>query len=310
MNKIFVGGCQRSGTTMLASMLGGNNQVLVVPEAQFIASVYRYSKSKKSSIFDLFNMIKKDKYYLAFWGFTDFDELHIESKISEDTTYSELIEYIIEQYSKKVSKLNYSSWVTHDPKNIINSKDLLEIFPDAMFLHIIRDGRAVALSLKKVDFNVFNTYFSAEVWSKQVSEALAAQYILKDKGVFMNLKYENLIENAEQQMRQVCQFLGIEYDDKMIRGGSYISPKPNKNIHKLVGEKPMTDRINMWKHKLTKKEIAIFESSAGHLMELLGYNLVYGEYKLNLLEKVSILISEGFQRKIVHPIKKWKRRRK
>jgi len=160
MKPIFVGGCQRSGTTMLGSILGGHSHIICVPEALFITDIYMNIKDDMFSFSEVWNSISNSKTFARQWDFNQREINFVEKKLNGVTTYRELIEIIINVYAKRNNKENYHYWVCHTPNNIIKSSILLEIFPEAQFLHIIRDGRAVANSFLKTDFGANTTYYA------------------------------------------------------------------------------------------------------------------------------------------------------
>lgn len=310
MRVAFIGGCQRSGTTMLASMIGTNSQVLVVPEAQFICDTYNEKNFDKYDLMEKFNLILNNKYFKLQWGFNAVEENEIKMKISKIGTYRELVELIVYQYAKRVNKENYTMWVTHDPYNITNAHILRRFFPDAKFIHIIRDGRAVALSFKNVDFGPSTTYYSAKEWKKQVNLAFTTQYLIDDKNNFINVKYEDIILKTKEELTKISEFLCINYENQMLTGSGYVKPKVNNSIHKIVGKSPDLNRVSDWENKLTEKEIAIFEHYSNGLLKLLDYEVKYGYYKMNLFDKISTLGKRILYQWVIKPFKLYRRERK
>lgn len=306
MKPIFVGGAQRSGTTMLASMIGNHPKIICVPEAQFIVSVYKEKEKNNYSYLKTYELIKENKYFKYFWRFNSKDDNFISNNINKVDDYSELINLIIRAYCKKNNiKKDFDYWVTHDPHNIINSNYLNSVFINSKFIHIIRDGRAVARSLKNVDFGVHETYFTANMWLKQVSLAISTQMLLDKQELFFMVKYEDILEFPEKRLETIADFIGVNYNSNMIFGSDYKNPKVNSKIHSLVGKKPNKNRKNIWKKQLSKKEIKIFEKQAGILLKKLNYEIMYeDEYSLTFFDKIKIVLNEFLHRKLIKKAQK------
>ena len=75
-----------------------------------------------------------------------------------------MIEWIVKKYGKHVGKPDPRIWVDHTPQNLIHAKLLVDLFPDARMIHIVRDGRAVANSLMRVDRGPNNIEDAANFW--------------------------------------------------------------------------------------------------------------------------------------------------
>lgn len=148
MRPVFIGGCERSGTTLLGSMLGGHNDCLCVPEMQFKFNILRLTASGDQNSVDTVNILRRlsDRSRFRIW------ELDVASVTHKRLSCRELIEWIVTAYSQKVGKPAPAVWVDHTPANIRYAWTLLHLFPDAKMIHIIRDGRAVAASILPLDW--------------------------------------------------------------------------------------------------------------------------------------------------------------
>ena len=136
-------------------------------------------------------------------------ELHAEGR----HTMPAIIAGIFEKNARGEGKTRWGDktpyYVTHLPK-------LLEWFPDAQFIHLIRDGRDVALSLfgRQHDFYVYNTYFAAEYWESYVEKGHALGKQLP-ANQYMELRYVDLLSHPKDNMRRICDFLGEPYTSEL-----------------------------------------------------------------------------------------------
>ena len=260
---IFIGGCDRSGTTMLASMLGVSNQVLVTPESQFKIDLLETPKEILQSNY---------LWRLKIWGLPAgaVKDLFWDSEKSGKAMMAELL---TEYAGKHNHAPDFKYWVDHTPANLKSFMPLVKHYERAKFIHMVRDGRAVAASVIPLEWGPNNVWEAADWWLNKLSFGFAIQTLYPQK--ILMVKYEDLVASPEMELERICNFTGIEYSEEMITGGGYNVPKYTRKQHRLVGKKPDTDRILDWKSTLTPGEIEIFEFKAHGMLELLGYQCVY-----------------------------------
>ncbi len=165
-------------------------------------------------------------------------------------------------------------WIDHTPANIRNVTKLVEHFGDAKFVHIVRDGRAVASSVLPLEWGPNNILDVADWWLGKLSFGLAACSVMPDK--VRMIKYEALVEHPERELPSLCNFLGIAYSERMLTGQGFHVPGYTRRQHALVGRKPDISRLYDWREKLTAREVEMFEFKAGELLRLMGYVVAGG----------------------------------
>jgi len=274
---IFIGGCERSGTSLLASMLGSHPNYVTTPECQF--------KVKLAHFLDWSQPIDQDQMKSAIqfidhhFRFLIWDTAINENNYFENTDeYSlrSLIEHTVKQYSwQQLNKINPLVWFDHDPYNLKHRKTILEHFPDARFIHIVRDGRAVAASVMPLDWGPNTIYHAAHFYKKSLKHGLEAEKELS-KHQIMRVKYENLVENPSKELEAICNWLDIEFSSDMVEAEGFKPPKYTTKQHKAVNQKPDATKTMSWKQKFNKGQIKVFESIAGELLEELGYECLMG----------------------------------
>lgn len=163
---------------------------------------------------------------------------------------------------------------------------LLHIWPDARFIHIFRDGRDVARSCISMGWDG-NAYTAIDRWiaAEQSWDRLAARL---DPRVHFEVRYEELIAEAERVLSEVCCFLEDEYDPKMM---SYAS----RSTYAL----PNPSLATQWRKGAPRREIEMVESKAAELLEKRGY-------ELSEFPRVEYSLAE--QRELIRE-SAWKRRR-
>jgi hypothetical protein len=159
---------------------------------------------------------------------------------------------------------------------------LVSIFPDARFLHIIRDGRDVACSLykthwivpstgKKVDYtqSIGN---AARYWRDiiQTARQHAAHPILE--GRVLEIRYEALVAETERTLRQVLQFLDEPWHAGVLSHYQKSRQHEPTESTTLAASRPVYDSaIGRWKSEMTNEDKIAFKAEAGPLLAELGY---------------------------------------
>ncbi len=299
--ELFIGGAPRSGTTLLASMLASHKRILGTPESQFkFELAHLFSGNKNSAEIILEELMKNKRFKI--WS------LPIDKPdVLEYSNLSSFMSSVVHQYSSLVDKSDFSFWVDSTPVNLRHASFLNKEFPNCLFIHLVRDGRAVYASQKKVDFGSNDPVFAALKWMEALCLGLAAEIAFPDK--CLRVYYENLVLNPEEECKRICAFMGIEFEENMIAGKGYKISDYKRLTHELVGKKPDPTRINDWKKTLTEKDVAIFESLTYDLLDMLGYERI----QKGILKKPN----EFSQSKIIFvgalkylTINKWKQRRR
>jgi hypothetical protein len=171
------------------------------------------------------------------------------------------------------------------PVNSIYSKTILKAFPDARFIHLVRDYRGNLASMMKYD--VFSPSVTTIVsqWKNSVNhiEKLAVKY----PGKFTTIKYEDLVSDPQQITTNLCKFLNIAYNPVIldtqkrdaIIGRTYENEfirEWHPNLQKEISQ----DNINKWQTKLTKHEIHQADFLAGKTGKRYGYTMMYTQFSL------------------------------
>jgi len=309
MKVAFIGGYSRSGTTLLGAMIGAHTQCICTPESQFKIDVLRHFRGKKKEAVNIETarkMIQDHPRYRVLWG-----DVADSDALIGISSYEELILWFVRKYAEKEGKPHPAFWVDHSPTNIKHAKILLELFPKSKFIHIIRDGRAVAASIMPLDWGPNTIDRTACSWKSRVSHYLSVESSLKNDQM-LRVRYEHLIRSPESTLRDICSFLDIEYQPQMIRGSGFKVPRYQDKQHSLIGKEPDKKRINAWEKSLTPRQIEIFESIAGELLVSLGYALQYEgrAKKMGIFEKIAAGIRELYSEKIINRSRHRKRIKK
>ena len=222
---IFIVGAPRSGTTLLQYMLRSHPNIsLPTGESHFFIPLFRNADSfgdlnqalnirkvlqamyKQSSDF-----LDTDIHGIKF----DIDRLTTQFKQEGRNTIAALISGLFEKNAQGEGK---HRWGDKTPYYVLHMKTILQMFPDAQFIHLIRDGRDCALSMleRKHDFGVYNIFFAAKYWEIYVELGRQMGRELSNK-VYQEIRYEDLLDNPKIVMQNVCHFLNEPYSDALVK---------------------------------------------------------------------------------------------
>jgi hypothetical protein len=274
---IFIVGAPRSGTTMLQYRLRNHPRIsLPTGESHFFIPLYR-NQARFGDLGRLENVrrvlqamhaqsrdfLETDLHGLKFDVDTLARELHAEGR----NTMPAIISGLFEKNAQGEGK---SRWGDKTPYYVMHIPKLIEWFPDAQIVHLIRDGRDVALSLfgRQHDFSVYNTYFAAEYWESYLEKGRAFGAQLPSDQ-YMELRYEDLLAQPEDSMQRICAFLGETYSPELFAVESVDDPGKTPLVHEPL----KADNAGKWRSKMTPAQIRAFESVAGKTLREFGYDL-------------------------------------
>lgn len=226
MKRFFIIGNPRSGTTLLRLMLNKHQNISVPPEAGFLVWLYeRYSdftfnkKSVDDFVQELSNTTKIEHWNL------DFFELNKFILSEKPDNFSTLMDNVYFFYVK--NNLNKDAFLYGDKNNFYLHKiDLLSsIYKNAKFIHIIRDGRSVAVSYKELKKKVIQDKYApnlpdninniAQEWISNINKINNSFEKLNSSLVY-TVRFEDLVLEPEKTLMKICLFLNIDYDNEML----------------------------------------------------------------------------------------------
>lgn len=175
-------------------------------------------------------------------------------------------------------------WGDKTPGYVNSLPVLIGLFPNARFIHLIRDGRDVAASIMPLPFGPNTIYVTARRWKHSVQHGLT--FARQHPAQVHTLRYEDLIECPEDQLRELCAFLEEDYCPAMLDFHRDASARvPAAAIHRQI-ENPITkQRRGRWRKDLSARQVRVFEAVAGPLLAELGYEVANPYARLYPWEK-------------------------
>jgi Sulfotransferase family len=264
---VMVLGVSRSGTTLLKEMLGRNSRLAIPSESYFIPQLWDRHGPRpdvEALLADLARIARVRE-----WGVTPDD---VRRRLPPDPSFADAIACVYRSYAEAHGKTRFGdktpSYMAH--------LDLLErVFPGAQYVHIVRDGRDAALSFAAMrrrprfswarprGLGDFACLWDHEVWEARRFGSTVAG------GRYLELRYEDLVADPERQLREICGFLGLEFEPEMLEYHRRVDTGVLPD-HPRLAEPPSAAASN-WREQLPPQDTERFEAIAGGLLEELGY---------------------------------------
>jgi hypothetical protein len=268
---LFVIGVARSGTTLLRWMLEEHPRIAIPEESHWIVDLAdcRDSWTPQRQEQVLTEVLTNPKYRR--WWMSE-HEVRVAVCDRAPPSYSALVAAVFGVYARRQGK---PRWGDKTPWYAMHIDLLDELFPEAVFVHIVRDGREVAASLAEVGDR--DPIEAAQYWRKVVSRARDAGTRL-GAARFCHIRLEDLIAEPEKTLRRVCAVVGetytpgmLDYPQRAIGTFKYLEPKYRRTHRHL--DKPPTPGLRDWRAGLSRSDCDKVEVVCGPLLEQLGYSV-------------------------------------
>lgn len=270
----FIVGRGRSGSTLLASLLNNHPQMIVPEESRFVQELYyQFANTKKWT-----DKKKQEFYTEVFRGFEqlDIDREDLKEKISklnEDTSFAKMIQQVYLSVRNKKEKTSIQLMGDKNPKYTFWLETLLEIFPQAKFIHITRDYRDSYLSFMRVEGmkgEKKNLAFQLYRWNYYHKRILKFKQKIKETQYY-HLKYEDLVSDTETTLKKLSGFLQISYNKEMINLSQLERKGIRANIHQSLKETITSSKLHEWKKKMNEKQQLKAMRISGNVARKLSY---------------------------------------
>ena len=290
-NVFFIVGNSRSGTTLVARILKSHPEIHVLNEThfmeEFVSERERFGELTTQEIKTVINrllVIQKKDYYRKH----EYEEYPDESEqifsLFEAEESKSFANLILAFFNCQAKKFGCKIIGDQTPRHVFYISELGKMFPDAKFIHMIRDPRAILLSqkkkwqaglrLKQPRFEVIRTFLNYHpvttsfIWKKAINAGLTPyQQLPRDR--ILTIKFEDLVRDPEYLTKRICDFLKIEFNCNMLNVTVELSAtkafEGKRGIQKAIAER--------WKTDLPKTEVYICEQINRALMNDLGYPL-------------------------------------
>lgn len=275
----FIIGFQRSGTTLIRMMLDSHPDIAIPLDT--VGLWARYS-DKLHEYGDVNDLAVQERLVRDLMAEERIQLWHLK-RCAEDVLgairlpgWPGVIDAFHRVYAESRGK---AIWGDKDPGNMTRMDLLVSWFPDARFIHIIRDGRDACLSQLNQSFGFNDLFPCAAAWREEVSWVRRIGRIFGPQR-YHEFLYEDLVRNPESTLRGVCTFLGLAFDASMMHYHERVSdaiPDSKRHIWPLIGEPPRASNAGVWRDRMSPSTRICFEKRAGALLRELGYETLPGQ---------------------------------
>lgn len=269
---VFIVGMPRSGTKLLRALLNQNPGVGIARIETHFLPYWTKNWEKYGDLSDpqIFRKFYQEAMNLPYFMYMS----ERGALIGEETWYSMCRRHtpsgVFEALIRHDAEVEYGTdkiWGDKTPDYISHMELLKELFPEARFIHIIRDVRDYCLSVKKAWGK--SMLRAAQRWCDDILKIRAASAKFPED--YLEVRYEELLAEPEAVLKRICDFLEVEYDPRMTQ-----LSRPTENLGDAKGWSGIKkDNAGKYRHLMDiglRKEI---EAIAAPLLRQLGYLVEY-----------------------------------
>jgi hypothetical protein len=282
-------GAPRSGTTLLRFMLDAHPELAIPPETGFVVPCLKLrgrGEALRRKFVDTVVQFPPDAP-----GWADFqipaDEFRAKVAELEPFTVAAGLRAFYAMYAARCGK---PRWGDKTPLYCLHLAAIERVLPEAHFLHMIRDGRDAALSLRPMWFAPGRDIRTlASSWREAVATARAQGARCRR---YLEVRYEDLLSRTEDVLRQVCAFIELPFDGAMLRYYERVPGRLQEHQGRTRGDgtvvvtrhdrvrqqeqttrPPDPARIAAWRWVMNDEERRQFEAVAGDALREFGYDV-------------------------------------
>ena len=278
---VFIVGCPRSGTTLVQRMINAHPKIAITPESHWIPRFYEKPWALTPGGVIEHKLVRElgrhPKFARLGIGREELKRLDKMARNGHPLTYSGLVTAIFDLYGKAQGKPLVGD---KTPDYVRRISTLHTLWPEARFIHVIRDGRDVCLSMmdwpkvhpKPGDFRTWKddpVSTAAWWWEFNVRQGRDAGGSLSP-GLYYELRYEALVASPREECEKLCAFLGVPFDEAMLRFHEDRA-RPDPGLEQKRAGLPVARGLRDWQSQMPAEELERFEAAAGELLEELNY---------------------------------------
>lgn len=280
-------GSPRSGTTLLRFMLDAHPDIAIPPETGFLTFAPKLRGSGDKLRENFFRAIVNHPEPVPCWPDFEVPEESFRAALAEINPFT-IPDGYRAFYRLYAARFGKSRWGDKTPLYCLGLDAIRRILPEARFIHIIRDGRDAALSLRKMWFSPgWEIETQAAYWRKCI---LAARRAGRGRPDYLEVRYEDLILHTRATLQQICDHSNLSFDDAMLdyhtrtperlkehkgrtrADGTPLLTQEQRLLQQARTTKPPDPAcVFAWKSVMSVDERQRFQRVAGDLLKDLGY---------------------------------------
>jgi hypothetical protein len=275
---VFIVGAPRSGTTLLRRIVDAHPEIAITRETHWITKLLEGEDavSPDSPVTpEVLNRLRR----LPKFTRMELDRAAVDRMVARESPvgYAEFVTRVFDLYGQAQGKRLVGDKV---PGYVRHIPTLHGLWPRARFVHLIRDGRDVGLSVRDWDKEIksvtrISTFEEDPVsamalwWEQLVRVGRESGGELAD-GLYHEVRYEQLVAAPSEECRRLCDFLDVTYDECMLRFHEGRT-RDDARLDAKSAWRPITPGLRSWRDEMTKDDVERFEAVAGDLLDELRY---------------------------------------
>lgn len=290
---VFLVGSSRSGTSLLSACLNNSDELHIARETHYFDDLRPRVKSQQQqpgaawhdAAVDYFRRLDTLPY--GHGGNPDESSIATEQLRSLAARIDDSVDAYLAAYCRiKAEQVGKTRWGEKTPRHVYRIADILDGFPDAKVVYIVRDPRAVVASYRdfksRGEFSEemqrafkadeararksYHVYIISLMWRSAIRAGHEATERFGEDRV-RTIRYEDLVAEPERVLQSLCTFLDLPYQAAMLdvamNNSSYSRVDASQGIN--------AEAVKRWRQKLSPREIAAIQSRCGKEMLRLGY---------------------------------------
>jgi Sulfotransferase family len=276
---VFVGGCPRSGTTLLRTMLNCHPELALPHETRFLIGAWE----RRARFGDL--SLPENRRRVARWIASrkksrlerlgvSADELAARLEAAPPTIGSVLGTCFL-LYARRHGK---ERWGDKRPSHAQHLDAIFAMFPAAQFINIVRDPRGAVASVRKIGWYDGDLAAGVDLWERSIRAVDSRrEHLAPDQ--LLEIQYEELVADPRRVLERVAGFLTLSPEgiDAMMRFHERSDVPRDRTFHPRVSTPVTTEAVRAWDEALSPGEVAFVEHVLGEQMERYGYEPAAGE---------------------------------
>lgn len=266
---IFVAGLERSGTSLMFALLASHPNLAMTRRT----NLWRHFNDQYGDLADDANLDRclatMARYKRLVVLDPDYEQLRADF-VAGDRTYGRLF-WLLEQ--QQAARLGKPRWGDKSLNTERYADDVFAAYPDARFLHMVRDPRDRYAS-SETRWQVRRGGVGAGTAEWLASVGLAEGHQQRYPGCYRIVQYEQLVSEPEATLRSICEFIGEPYSPEMLEmqgAKRFREQGANSSYGSRAAGVISTDSIGRFRSVLAPGKVSYIELVAGKAMDKLGY---------------------------------------
>ena len=282
----FIVGNDRSGTTMLRLILDRGPDVAIPPESMFLTDLGdAFARGEPRDPAAAARLMDEVWHHpkVRLWELPG-PPPAVPPELTGPDAYRFVVAAPFDAFAAKHGK---PRWADKTPHYVHHVDELLAVWPRARFVVLVRDGRDVTLSLRRMPFGPNNAWAAAPWWARGIRAGEEAQRAHPDQ--VLTVRYEDLAGRPREVVPRICAFAGVGYSPDMLAIEEADSRKivPDQaSWFPTLFDGINTSSVGRWRREMSARDQRVFAARAGAELARLGYDVpADGAYSLSPLQE-------------------------